>query len=73
MALVICGLVYMGSLVIIETWWFVIRAKLMKLRKFLCGGKRNDGISEAEDENVTAERIRVRKTGRITDSHHKYH
>jgi hypothetical protein len=60
LAMVICGLVYMGALVIIETWWFVIRAKLMALGQILCRGKENNLISDAEDKNVTGERNRVR-------------
>ena len=60
LAMAICAIVYMGSLLILETWWFVIRATFMELKQSLFSGKRNDGVSEAEDENVTAERTRVR-------------
>ena len=64
LALAIGAIVYMGGLVIIETWWFVIRAKLMKVSQFICqlicSSKANNGVSEAEDDNVTGERTRVR-------------
>ena len=60
LALAIGAIVYMGGLVIIETWWFVIRAKLMKVSQLICSSKANNGVSEAEDDNVTGERSRVR-------------
>lgn len=59
LALAIGAIVYMGGLVIIETWWFVIRAKLMKVSQLICSSKANNGVSEAEDDNVTSERTRV--------------
>ncbi|KAL5259612.1 hypothetical protein ACHWQZ_G009905 [Mnemiopsis leidyi] len=59
LAMIFFGIFYISLLIIVETWWSVIRAFLMRAWGCICSAAGKNGVSPAEDKNVTDERIRV--------------
>jgi len=58
-ALLLASVLWMGLLLTAESKFFKLRAALMKLKHKIKYNPAHDKVSEAEDENVTAERNKV--------------